>query len=182
MVVRRGTLQILTTHAQIDNMVRFVKQLVSGTHSDIGSNNFAAAVSSYDVEERKPYISLKPSIFTRQGKFEIDPEHFTADEFKSFATTHGIPIKALEVKTNNFKVDLTKPPRAAFHRPGREPKERDPSKLAVNAAETPWKKYTIQRRAQQRPAPKQVITTKKMKNLQMHLPHICQQCQVQAQP
>lgn len=104
MVVRRGTLQILPTRAKIDDMVGFVKQLVSGTHSDIGPNKFAEAVSSYDVEERQPYISLKPSIFTGQGKFEIDPEHFTAVEFKSFANTHGIPIKALEVKTNNFKV------------------------------------------------------------------------------
>ena len=149
MVVRRGTLQILTTREKIDEMVSFVKDLVSGTHSDIGSQNFAAAVSSYDVEDRQPYVSYKPSIFTGQGKFEIDPEHFSNEEFKTFATKHGIPIKSLDVKKKDFNVDLTKPPRAAFHKPGREPKERDPSKLTENAVAT-WKKYTIQREVQQR--------------------------------
>ena len=149
MVVRRGTLQILTTRETIDEMVNFVKELVSGTHSDIGSQNFAAAVSSYDVDNRQPYISYKPSIFTGKGKFEIDPEHFSDEDFKTFATKHGIPIKSLDVQKKDFKVDLTKPPRAAFHRPGREPKERDPSKLTDNAVAT-WKKYTVQRKEQQR--------------------------------
>ena len=92
-VRRRGTLQILSTRAKINDMVQFVKQLVSGTHSDIGSKNFAAAVSSYDVEDRQPYVSLKPSIFTGQGTFEIDPEHFfTADKSRLPPRT-GYPSK-----------------------------------------------------------------------------------------
>ena len=105
MVVRRGTLQILTTREKIDEMVSFVRDLVSGTHS----------VSSYDVDNRQPYVSYKPSIFTGQGKFEIDHEHFSNEEFKTFATKHGIPIKSLDVKKKDFNVDLTKLSRAACH-------------------------------------------------------------------
>ena len=100
MVVLRGTLQIQMTRNQIvDKMVRFVSELISGTHHDVGSENFATAA--------QPYVNMKPSIFTGKGKFEIDPEHFSPKQFKRFVETHGIQVNALDVKKAEFKVGLT---------------------------------------------------------------------------
>ena len=141
MVVRKGVLQITTTRARLDETVGFAIDLVRETARAFGMENFAKMVSSFNPNERQPYLDERPSILEGNGKMKIDTNHFTEEEFKKFASNHGIHFQALEITGEETKTDDTRPPRATYYKPGREPVERDPNKLREGAGDL-WKKFT----------------------------------------
>lgn len=149
MVVRRGSLQVLTTRDKLNEMYGFFKTFLVKTEEVLGTKNFASSVASYDTENKTPYLDATPDIMLGKGKFRIDTTHFSEDEFKTFVEEEGITYP--KTTTMDRKIDLSKPPTAMFHRGGREPVERDPGKLRKDA-KLLWKKFTIpitQRKTQQ---------------------------------
>jgi hypothetical protein len=81
-------------------------------------------------------------ILSGTGKVRLDTTLFTEDEFKLFATKHGIPLGGEEdSKVQEVVADLTCPPRAMYHKPGREPVEQDPRKMREGAIQI-WEKFT----------------------------------------
>ena len=139
MVVRRGSLQILTNRATLNEMYGFFKTFLAKTEEVLGTTNLAASVASYDTDNKIPYLDAAPDILLGKGKFRIDTTHFSEEDFKKFVEDEGITYPTTIPKDR--KIDCSKPPTGMFYRGGREPVERDPGKLRKDA-KLLWKKFT----------------------------------------
>ena len=139
MVVRRGSLQILTNRATLNEMYGFFKTFLAKTEEVLGTTNLAASVASYNTDTEIPYLDAAPDILLGKGKFQIDTTHFSEAEFKKFVEEEGITYPTTISKVR--KIDCSKPPTGMFYRGGREPVERDPGKLRKDA-KLLWKKFT----------------------------------------
>ena len=142
MVTRRGTLEILTTRRNLDDTVRFARELVSNTIDVLGGERFAILTANHNPATRKPTVQEAPMVLAGKGRVKLDTTHFTEEEFKNFATKHGIPIG--DKKNDDIKemtADLTRPPKAFYHKPGREPVEHDPRMMREGARKV-WEKFT----------------------------------------
>ena len=141
MVTRRGTLKILTTRTNLDDTVGFARELLRNTIEVLGETRFARMTANHNPDMRKPALQEAPLILTGHGRLKLDTTHFTEQEFKSFAHKHGIPLgnkaDAIEVV-----VDTTRPPRAFYHKAGREPVEHDPKKMR-DGARSVWEKFAV---------------------------------------
>ena len=138
-VVRRGSLQILTNRATLNEMYGFFKTFLAKTEEVLGTTNLAASVASYNTDTKIPYLDAAPDILLGKGKFRIDTTHFSEAEFKQFVEDEGITYPT--TKSKDRKIDCSKPPTGMFYRGGREPVERDPGKLRKDA-KLLWKKFT----------------------------------------
>ena len=78
-------------------------------------------------------------ILTGHGRLKLDTTHFTEQEFKSFAHKHGIPL-GNKAEATEVVVDTTRPPKAFYHKAGREPVEHDPKKMR-DGARSVWEKF-----------------------------------------
>ena len=142
MVTRRGTLQMLTTRKNLNDTVGFARELVSNTIEVLGEEKFAKLTANHNIYARKPEVQEAPMVLSGTGRVRLDTTHFTEDEFKDFALKHGIPIgnnKKSEAK--EVAADLTRPPKALYHKPGREPVEHDPRKMREGALQV-WERFT----------------------------------------
>jgi hypothetical protein len=140
MVARRGTLEILTTRTNLDDTVGFARQLVSNTIDVLGEERFAALTANHNPRNRKPIVQDSPMILSGMGRVKLDTTYFTEAEFKMFANKHGIALKNNNNDVKEVVVDLTRPPKAFYHKAGREPVEHDPRKLR-EGAKTIWEKF-----------------------------------------
>ena len=140
LVVRRGVMQLLTNREHLNHLYTFTQQFLPKVSDLLGANNFAKYAASLSPSSRQPTLMANPNILTGKGKFEIDTSKFSEDDFVKFTTKHGIVFPGASTK-KKFKADLSRPPTALYHSPGREPIERDPSKLSENAVDI-WKKFT----------------------------------------
>lgn len=160
MVVRRGSLHFQTIRAHVKEMYDFVHDLIRELAKALGgSEKFAEYVASDKPTMRQPYLSSNPEILAGPGKFSIDTNHFTEQEYNEFMNRNGIKFKGTE--DTNFKVDLSRPPKAVYHTPGREPVEKDPAKLREGAADI-WKKFL--QREQVTPIPSATPTASPQSN------------------
>ena len=142
MVTRRGTLEILTTRRNLDDTVGFARELVSNTIDVLGEEQFAKLTANHNLYARKPRVQEAPMVLSGRGRVRLDTTHFTEDEFKEFAQKHGIPIGPNEKEQSKEVVaDLTRPPKAFYHKPGREPVEHDPRKMREGARQV-WELFT----------------------------------------
>ena len=139
MVTRRGTLEILTTRRNLNDTVGFARELVSNTINVLGEERFAKMTANHNPATRKPIIQESPMILSGKGRVKLDTTHFTEEEFKRFATKHGIPLGHSK-ETNEVAADLTRPPRAFYHKAGREPVEHDP-RMMREGAKRVWEKF-----------------------------------------
>ena len=146
MVTRRGALEILTTRKNLNDTMGFARELVNNTISVLGDKKFAQLTANYNPESRQPLIQEAPMILSGKGKVKLDTTLFTADEFQSFANKHGIPIGETKSETNTTPVDTTRPPKAFYHKAGREPVEHDPRKMREGASSI-WEKFTSKRKS-----------------------------------
>lgn len=140
MVVRRGTLEILTTRRNLNDTVGFTRELIHNTIEILGQARFATMTANHNPHERQPILQEAPMILAGKGRVKLDTTHFTEDEFKNFAMKHGIPLDNNSKETKDEKADLTRPPRAFYHKAGREPIEQDPRKMREGASEM-WEKF-----------------------------------------
>jgi hypothetical protein len=140
MVARRGTLEILTTRANLNDTVRFARQLVSNTIEVLGDKRFAKLTANHSPDNRQPTIQEAPTILSGRGKVKLDTTYFTEDEFKDFANKHGILLGNNDTDQQEITADLTRPPKAFYHKAGREPVEHDPRKLREGAKKV-WEKF-----------------------------------------
>jgi hypothetical protein len=142
MVTRRGTLEILTTRSNLNDTVGFARELVSNTLKVIGEDSFAKKTANHNIQVRQPEVQNAPMILSGTGKVRLDTNLFTEEEFKVFASKHGIPLGGDEErKVDEVVADLTRPPRAMYHKPGREPVEQDPRKMREGALKI-WENFT----------------------------------------
>ena len=141
MVTRRGTLEILTTRRNLNDTVRFARELVSNTIDVLGEDRFALLTANHNPSIRKPSVQEAPMILAGKGRVKLDTTHFTEDEFKNFAIKHGIPIGDNKNEITEMAADLTRPPKAFYHKPGREPVEHDPRMMREGARKV-WEKFT----------------------------------------
>ena len=148
MVTRRGTLEILTTRRNLNDTMGFARELVRNTIDVLGEARFSRLTANHNPQTRKPTIKEAPSILSGKGRVQLDTKHFTEDEFKRFASKHGIP---LENKGESAEVvaDTTRPPKAFYHKAGREPVEHDPKKMR-EGAQSIWEKFTAQQNKESR--------------------------------
>jgi hypothetical protein len=155
MVTRRGTLEVLTTRKNLDETVGFVRELVKNTIQVLGEERFARVTANHNPEARKPMVQEAPMILEGKGRVHLDPTHFTEQEFKAFARKHGIPLDNKE-EAAVVNMDTTRPPKAFFHKAGREPVEHDPRKLRDGAIHV-WEKFTEKKKQENRKKTKEVI-------------------------
>ena len=142
MVTRRGTLEILTTRKNLDDTVGFARELVSNTINVLGEEQFAKLTANHNINARKPMVQEAPMVLSGKGRVRLDTTHFTEEEFKDFAHKHGIPIGYNEKEeVKEIPADLTRPPKAFYHKPGREPVEHDPRKMREGARQV-WELFT----------------------------------------
>ena len=139
MVTRRGTLEILTTRRNLDETVGFARELVSNTIDVIGEERFAALTANHNPMIRRPTVQEAPMILEGKGRVRLDTSQFTEEEFKKFATKHGIPLGDTKEAVEMI-ADLTRPPKAFYHKAGREPVEHDPKKMREGARGI-WEKF-----------------------------------------
>ena len=142
MVTRRGTLEILTTRKNLDDTVGFARELVSNTIGVLGEEKFARITANHNINARKPTVQEVPMVLSGKGRVRLNTTHFTEEEFKEFAKKHGIPTgdnKDDDVK--EIAADLSRPPKAFYHKPGREPVEHDPRKMREGARQV-WEQFT----------------------------------------
>ena len=141
MIVRRGTLEILTTRRNLNDTVGFARELVTNTITVLGDKRFAQLTANFNPETRHPMIQEAPMILAGIGKVKLDTTHFTEEEFKSFAQKHGIPVGRDKTEATEVSVDTTRPPKAFYYRAGREPVEHDPKMMREGAQEI-WERFT----------------------------------------
>ena len=142
MVTRRGTLEILTTRRNLDDTVGFARELVSNTIDVLGEEHFAQLTANHNIRARKPTVQEAPMVLSGKGRVRLDTTHFTEEEFKIFANKHGIPIgENNKEEAKEIPADLTRPPKAFYHKPGREPVEHDPRKMREGARQV-WELFT----------------------------------------
>ena len=139
MVTRRGTLEILTTRRNLDETVGFARELVYNTIDVLGEERFATLTANHNPTMRKPVIQESPMILAGRGRVKLDTAHFSEDEFKNFAIKHGIPL-GNNKEINEMAADLTRPPKAFYHKAGREPVEHDPRTMREGARKV-WEKF-----------------------------------------
>ena len=139
MVTRRGTLEILTTRRNLDETVGFARELVNNTIDVIGEERFATLTANHNPTTRKPTVQEAPMILAGKGRVSLDTKQFTEDEFKSFAIKHGIPLGDNK-DISEMAADLTRPPKAFYHKAGREPVEHDPRMMREGARRV-WEKF-----------------------------------------
>ena len=141
MITRRGTLEILTTRQNLNDTVGFARELVNNTIDVIGDERFALLTANHNPIKRKPTIQEAPMILAGRGRVKLDTTHFTEEEFKSFAIKHGIPVGSNKNEAIEVAADLTRPPKAFYHKAGREPVEHDPRTMREGARRV-WEKFT----------------------------------------
>ena len=141
MVARRGTLEILTTRRNLNDTVGFARELVSNTIDVLGEDRFATLTANHNPTNRKPIIHESPTILSGKGRVKLDTTYFTEGEFKDFAAKHGIPLGSNNKDTTEAAADLTRPPKAFYHKAGREPVEHDP-RMMREGAKRVWEKFT----------------------------------------
>jgi hypothetical protein len=139
MVTRRGTLEILTTKQNLDDTVAFTRELLNNTVDALGPARFAKMTANHNPNTRFPVLQEAPMILTGPGRLKLDTTLFTEQEFKIFASKHGIPLDN-KTKLTAPPVDTTRPPKAFFHKAGREPVEHDPRKLREGAKQI-WESF-----------------------------------------
>jgi hypothetical protein len=159
MVARRGTLEILTTRMNLDETVGFARELVDNTIRVIGEKRFAKLTANHNPAMRKPTVLEAPMILAGNGRVKLDTTQFSAEEFKYFAQKHGIKVGDSD-ETNELNADLTRPPRAFYHKAGREPVEQDPTKMREGAM-TIWEKFTEVAKKRNRTKENEVSTRQK---------------------
>ena len=140
MVTRRGTLEILTTRRNLDDTVGFARELVNNTIGVLGEERFSKLTANHNPATRKPTVQESPMILAGIGRVKLDTRHFTEEEFKSFANKHGIPIGNNHKEVKDVIADLTRPPKAFYHKPGREPVEHDPRTMREGARKV-WETF-----------------------------------------
>ena len=148
MVARRGTLEILTTRSNLNDTMGFVRELVSNTVTVLGDKKFAKLTANYNPESRQPIIQEAPMVLAGKGKVKLDTTLFTEDEFKTFAQKHGIPTGERAEETNGYTADTTRPPKAFYHKAGREPVEHDPRTMR-DGARSIWEKFLTKHNKEQ---------------------------------
>ena len=141
MITRRGTLEILTTRKNLNDTVGFARELVNNTIDVIGDEQFALLTANHNPINRRPIIQEAPMILAGRGRVKLDTTHFTAEEFKTFAIKHGIPVGDNKNEATEIAADLTRPPKAFYHKVGREPVEHDPRTMREGARKV-WEKFT----------------------------------------
>ena len=139
MVTRRGTLEILTTRRNLDDTVGFARELLINTKEVLGEDRFAGMTANHNPSARTPCIQEAPMILAGKGRISLDTTHFTEQEFKSFAHKHGIPLGNKKDATE-VAADTTRPPKAFYHKAGREPVEHDPRTMR-EGAQSVWEKF-----------------------------------------
>ena len=154
MVTRRGTLEILTTRRNLNDTVRFARELVSNTIDVLGEARFSRLTANHNPQLRKPTIQESPIILAGKGRIQLDTKHFTEDEFKRFASKHGIPL-GNKGETTDVVADTTRPPKAFYHKAGREPVEHDPRKMREGARSV-WEKFTAHQNKESRKKAKEM--------------------------
>ena len=160
MITRRGTLEILTTRKNLNDTVGFARELVNNTIDVIGDERFALLTANHNPIQRKPTIQEAPMILAGRGRVKLDTTHFTEEEFKLFATKHGIPIGDKN-EAREVVADLTRPPKAFYHKAGREPVEHDPRTMRDGARKI-WEQFTTTTTEQ--------ISRKKQKDTEQNAP------------
>jgi hypothetical protein len=160
MVTRRGTLEILTTRRNLDDTVRFAKELVSNTLEVLGEDFFAKLTANHNIYARQPVVHELPSVLAGQGRVRLDTSLFTEEEFRRFAHKHGISTSGKNVDVQEMEADFTRPPKAFYYKPGREPVEHDPKKMR-EGARLVWEKFTDKEKQKSR----QVSTEMKSKDV-----------------
>ena len=140
MVARRGTLELLTTRQNLNDTVGFARELVHNTIKVLGDKRFAALTANHNPVNRKPTIQEAPMILSGKGRVKLDTTYFTEEEFKEFATKHGIPLDNNNKESKEMTADLTRPPKAFYHKAGREPVEHDP-RMMRDGARRVWEKF-----------------------------------------
>jgi hypothetical protein len=148
MVTRRGTLELLTTRKNLDETVGFARELIMNTIKVIGERRFASMTANHNPDVRKPTIQEAPMILEGLGRVKLDTSHFTEQEFKNFARKHGIPLNDNE-DIAEVQVDTTRPPKAFYHKAGREPVEHDPRKMREGAISV-WEKFADKQKRESR--------------------------------
>ena len=141
MVARRGTLELLTTRQNLNDTVGFARELVHNTIKVLGDKRFAALTANHNPVNRKPTIQEAPMILSGKGRVKLDTTFFTEEEFRDFATKHGIPLDNNKKESKEMTVDLTRPPKAFYHKAGREPVEHDP-RMMRDGARRVWEKFS----------------------------------------
>jgi hypothetical protein len=142
MVTRRGTLEILTTRKNLDDTVGFARELVTNTVNAMGEEQFARLTANHNINARQPAVQEAPMVLSGRGRVKLDTTNFTEEEFKNFAEKHGIPLgKEKNSSQHDLRVDLSRPPKAFYHKPGREPVEQDPKKMREGAIKV-WEHFT----------------------------------------
>lgn len=149
MVTRRGTLEILTTRQNLNDTVRFAKELVSNTLDVLGEDFFAKLTANHNIYARKPKVQESPLVLAGKGRVKLDTSLFTEEEFKLFAQKHGITTGEDKEKVQEINVDLTRPPKAFYYKPGREPVEHDPTTMREGARKV-WEKFTEKEKKKKR--------------------------------
>ena len=140
LVTRRGTLEILTTRKNLDDTVGFARELVYNTIDVLGEDRFAFLTANHNPTTRKPMIQEAPMILSGRGRVKLDTTQFSEEEFKKFAIKHGIPIGKDRQDTKEAVADLTRPPKAFYHKAGREPVEHDPRMMREGARRV-WENF-----------------------------------------
>ena len=141
MVARRGTLEILTTRQNLNDTMGFARELINNTITVLGDMKFAQLTANFNPETRQPLLQEAPMILSGKGRVKIDTTLFSEEEFKSFASKHGIPIGADKTDVDTLPADNTRPPKAFYHKAGREPVEHDPRKMR-DGARSIWEQFT----------------------------------------
>jgi hypothetical protein len=142
MVTRRGTLEILTSRKNLNDTVGFAKELVSNTISIVGEETFAMLTANFNRYTRKAKVQEAPMVLSGSGRVQLDTKQFTEEEFIKFAQKHGIPTGTEESEVvKELEADLTRPPKAMYYKPGREPVEHDPKKMREGAMKI-WEKFS----------------------------------------
>jgi hypothetical protein len=148
MVTRRGTLEILTTRKNLDDTVAFARDLLRNTTEALGPARFAKMTANHNPNTRFPVIQEAPMILSGPGRLKLDTTLFTEQEFKNFANKHGIPLDK-KTATKEISVDTTRPPKAFFHKAGREPVEHDPRKMREGAKKI-WESFVTSKTTDKR--------------------------------
>jgi hypothetical protein len=149
MVARRGTLEILTTRKNLDDTVGFAKELVSNTIEILGEDFFARLTANHNIYARKPIVVETPMVLAGNGRVKLDTTLFTEEEFKNFANKHGISTSEDKTNVHEMEADFTRPPRAFYHKPGREPVEHDPTTMREGARQV-WEKFSAKAKQKSR--------------------------------
>ena len=101
-------------------------------------------------------------ILAGQGRVRLDTTHFSEDEFKTFAIKHGILLGDTK-DIPEMAVDLTRPPKAFYHKAGREPVEHDPRMMREGARKV-WEKFATAAKKDSRKTSEQIQPPHKSHN------------------